>query len=331
MKPHIVIPLLVVCVGLPLVALGMYYLCESMPIAEDMRKREAQCIAERRQAKEVAERAAEERRLTTQRDDESPSAEERQFITRRDDESRQREDDRTITDERPSAETRKTAQDVTASQFKDDGKHVAIGGISINLPYEQLKQALAQKYGDASGSKLSLELKYASSIYHDSPVHSAYLCFKWRLYYMLESIGMEYGEEAEATYFKEETAFGGEMSLCPKFGVIVKVGALTMGKGERGDAMRYENALSEKFGKPVESREYRKEIDGVEIVEEIHLRVLDDGIIYSCIVDHGRLRGGAFYYFNKSFRDKWNEKWDKDRDKLLERHAKEAKRDAKGI
>lgn len=93
MKPHIVIPLLVVCVGLPLVALGVYYLCESLPIAEDMRKREVQGIEEMRHAKEVAEekrsleeakeKAKEEQRLAKEKAEKEQQLAEKLELTKR--------------------------------------------------------------------------------------------------------------------------------------------------------------------------------------------------------------------------------------------------------
>lgn len=104
MKDHIIIPLLVVCVGLPLVTLGMYYLCESLPIAEDMRKREAQGIAERRQA---------------------------------------RGNDDSTTYEEKDTTNRAPQPNVMAS---NGGVKVEIMGVSINLPYNEMKQKFAEMF-----------------------------------------------------------------------------------------------------------------------------------------------------------------------------------------
>lgn len=116
MKDHIIIPLLVVCVGLPLVTLGMYYLCESLPIVEAARGREKDNLAALKQ------------RAEKERDDDGVMASGRQTARSADDETEDR--------------ARETERVVVKKNEK-----VAINGISINLPYQQLKQELAAKFG----------------------------------------------------------------------------------------------------------------------------------------------------------------------------------------
>lgn len=153
MKPHILIPLLVVCVGLPLVAIGTYYVCDSFPVAEGMRNREVQYKEDIRRE---AERIKEERRLARERAEEERRqrklAEKRAEEEKRRREKEQAEEERRLTEERAKEEKRLAAQRKAEAQ---KSAKVAIRGISINLPREQLKQELAKTFGGISNTDKS--------------------------------------------------------------------------------------------------------------------------------------------------------------------------------
>lgn len=114
MKNQLIISLLVVCVGLPVVAMGTYYVCDNFPVAEEMRKREAQAKEDMlREAERIEEQLRQRGRAAKGVEEEDGIGESQKPVTAR----------------------------------GTDAGNVTIKGVSINLPYEQLKQELAKKFG----------------------------------------------------------------------------------------------------------------------------------------------------------------------------------------
>lgn len=357
MKPHIVIPLLVVCVGLPLVVVGMYYLLESMPITEAAHAREKEGVEQRRSYRIEEEQEESPRRTRNQ------SADELADVPRH-------------TRNQPRVESADATNGGGHSTslmagFKDDGMHVAIKGVSINLPYERLKQELAAKFGGIKKSgKDTIEdirscVDYGGVLFdfdgagdvhfkHMFPFFDSSL---FALHY--ESPGKSEPETRvllpegtldkkflwgvwEYTKFKGETAFGGKVILCQGerregcyFVAVVFSSSSDDGAGEK-----YEESLQNKYGD-----KNNDTIAGTFV--EPHMRILDDGIIVTLNRSSTEFPGLTFFfYFNKSTRDAYlrnkatyernaKERKEREESERKEREKKEAERvklrDAGGI
>lgn len=267
MKPHIVIPLLVVCVGLPLVALGMYYLCESMPIAEDMRKREAQSIAERRQAR------GNDNFTTYDEEDATNRATQTSAVASNDGEKE------------GYAINRASQTNVVAS---NGGKKVEIKGVSINLPFEQLVQELGNKFGGiARAGKVSFINEGCVSL------GFVYLPdnFKW--------------SSSRPYVFKEPTAFGGE--ICVFENGCVRIAFLRGHDGgdlslyEKELQKKYGNGEKIESSDVIQGGPYK----GQQSTDIGIIRILDDGLIIVEFTDakHPHLSSSCVFYFGKSVRD----------------------------
>ncbi len=326
MKPHILIPLLVVCVGLPVVAMGTYYVCDNFPTAEGMRKREVQYKEDIRRE---AERIKEERRLARERAEEERRqrelAEKRaeEEKRRKEEEERRREKEK-AEEERRLAEERAEKEKQLAAQKKAEAQKsakVAIKGISINLPYEQLKQELANKFGGIRGTSDKVPATQTVSkqpfIYFD--------------YDMLSS-------KTTYIYFNEQTAFGGSVDLYPSC-VCITFYDITQGR-------KYEKELQKQYGDATDEYEtHYANIAGLTEVCDVTTRVMNDGIIHfvEChqrVGGSGGIRSDCCYvwYFGTSIRDYYIKKKgqvqreeEKQKKQEEERERKLRARDAEGI
>lgn len=326
MKPHIVIILLVVCVATPLVALGMFYLCESMPIIEVARAREQEGMAQRQSYRIEEEQEEAPRRTRNQ------SADELADVPRQ-----TRNQSRVELADATNSGGHSTSP---MAGFKDDGMHVAIKGVSINLPYERLKQELAAKFGGIkeSGKDTVADIRscvdYGGVLFDfdqvgDLEFKNAFPFFDSSLFALhYESPGKskpetrvilpEYTEGKkflwgvwEYTKFKDETAFGGKVILCQGERREGCYFVAVVFSSDDGAGKKYEESLQNKYGNRNNGNSYR----------EPHMRIMEDGIIVTLnktSTDVPELT--FFFYFNKSTRDAYL------RNKATyERNAKERK------
>ncbi|MBP5234012.1 MAG: hypothetical protein J6333_11475 [Planctomycetes bacterium] len=350
MKPHIVIPLLVVCVAMPLVAIGTFYLCDSMPFIEEARAREKNYPEEKR-----LEAEAERSRLAALKAERGRIPEdEHQEVG--EEEKPQTKLAETTKEAKRDAEPVARRTDVSTTK---KGEKVAIGGISINLPLEQLKQELAAKYGGIKGSNLV----FTSDVFDDlrprmtiigDPVRSldhhltmnsldkrsgpekrfaeCQIYFPNLSPHLFEVVRKNDGsydwsdDKAKGYEYKGRTPFAGKVTLytCGTDYFVVVSGFFS---DEGGSAEKYEAALQDKYGDRDTTNGYR---------------IMDDGIIVTKRDNNKYTGKWLFCYFNKSVRDGYfknkaaNEKEEKEREERKEKERKEKEekrkaRDAEGI
>jgi len=312
MKPHILIPLLVVCVGLPLVAIGTYYVCDNFPTAEGMRKREVQYKEDMRRE---AEMIKEERRLARER-----AEEERQ---RKKEEERRREKEK-AEEERRLAEERAEKEKKLAAQKKAEAQNstkVTIKGISINLPREQLKQELAKKFG---GIRHTVDGHTECGIVH----RKAFLYLDYALLSFKNT----------RISFNEDTAFDGIVSLFPN--------CVRIDFRNETQFLKYVAELQKQYGDPADNYQ-TEEVDGS--IQEaqsclVQTRIVSDGIIHTVLCAYKssfseKVDNGYYvWYFGQSMRDYYMEKKgqaqreeEKQKKQKEEYERKRRARDAEGI
>lgn len=296
MKPHILIPLLVVCVGLPVVAMGTYYVCDNFPVAEEMRKREAQAKEDMlREAERIEEQLRQRGRAAKGVEEEDGIGESQKPVTAR----------------------------------GTDAGNVTIKGVSINLPYEQLKQELAKKFGGIGRAvDDSRECENRSNrIVHEK-------AFRYFDYALLS-------RKNTRIDFNECTAFDGRVSLFPN---CVRI---TFPRDFEEKFMKYVTELQKQYGDPIDHYQ------GVEsggshttLRYSVTTRIANDGIIhaivdtYKCTLIEPAVTTTNFtvWYFGKSMHDyymgefKQAQRENENRKKQEEeRERKRQARDAEGI
>ena len=337
MKPHVLIPLLVVCVGLPLVAIGTYWVCDSFPVAEGMRKREVQykedirreaerIKEERRLARERAEEERRQRELAEKRAEEEKRRKEEEERRR---EKEQAEEERRLAEERAKEEKRLAAQRKAEAQ---KSAKVTIRGISINLPREQLKQELAKTFGGISETDKS-RVFFSSKAFRDFDYRGNLLFIK----------------TTEIT-FHEPTAFGGRVRFYPDCD-CVQVCFTT----DINNARKYEAALQDQYGDPSEDNIRIDDERSIEMFNKkyrIKTWSANDGlIVYVEQYDYDNSNATRFkydpswfevYYFNETVRNacirtsnenerQSNLKKQQKAEQDAERERKRRARDAAGI
>ena len=337
MKPHILIPLLVVCVGLPLVVMGTYYVCDNFPTAEGMRKREVQYKEDMRRE---AEMIKEERRLARERAEEEKR--QKELAEKRAEEERQRkkeeerrrekekaEEERRLAEERAEKEKKLAAQKKAeaqqlAAQKKAEAQNstkVTIKGISINLPREQLKQELAKKFG---GIRHTVDGHTECGIVHRK-------AFRYLDYALLSF-------KNTCISFNEDTAFDGIVSLFPN--------CVRIRFRNETQFLKYVAELQKQYGDPADNYQ-TEEVDGS--IQEaqsclVQTRIVSDGIIHTVLCAYKSSfsekvdNDYCVWYFGQSMRDYYMEKKgqaqreeEKQKKQKEEYERKRRARDAEGI
>ena len=318
MKPHILIPLLVVCVGLPVVAMGTYYVCDNFPVAEGMRKREVQYKEDIRRE---AERIKEERRLARERAEEERR--QRELAEKRAEEERRQKElaEKRAEEERRQKELAEKRAEEERRQ-KELAEKLAIRGVSINLPYEQLKQELAKKFGGIRQTD------------HEPIMMAGAYAFKHLDYYngLINALS---SRKTTRIYFNEDTAFGGKITLFPN--------CIRIQFPNEEQLLKYFREVVKRYAPPnpdtytIDNREHKYsavENTGTYAGYEVATTVLNDGIIHitKCVQDWDKGWNEYFiWYFGKSRRDYYMKEKGRIQREEAERDRKRKARDAEGI